>query len=56
MSRAGSLCKKTRHLSQMQQSQLCDYMTTEPARMEISKQSRLPGGPANEPSEKQDSG
>ena len=48
MSRAGSLCKKTQRL--------CDYMTTEPATMEISKQSRLPGGPANEPSEKQDSG
>ena len=31
-------------------------MTTEPARMEIAKQSRLPGGPANEPSDKQESG
>ena len=64
-----SLCRGLGPLVKRNIIQLCDYTTTESARLaeipvlwcrdpkrKFSKLSPLPGSPANEPSEKQDSG
>ena len=69
MRRAGSLCRDPGTLVKSNKNRVCDYRTTEPARLagipvllcrvdpgwKFSKESRLSGGPSNEPSEKQDS-
>ena len=53
MSRAVSLCRDPGTLVKQNENQLCDYMTNEPVRLEIFQvESRLPGIPVNEPSEK----
>ena len=58
---AGSLCRDLGTLVKCNKNELCDYMTTEQARLArvpvLCRDPRcLPGGLTNEPSEKQDSG